>query len=203
MRMEVENDMDNFVLTIQYFAKLNDFYSILSLLNEKKNEGKIVLYAGTYSFDVALEHFGDYENAIFYVYTVPDKNGYCIYKNGMGCDIIEDNKIFKNSHRRHYDEKHLSNCHLGEDDCRQGVFFKKQKIRKEEFKDRLGEGIAELVFALISFGIGALVFSLFGSGRKVSEMDSELVALVGMFVLLALVIAIGSLLYWIEKRKRK
>ena len=121
----------------------------------------------------------------------------------MGCDIIEDNKIFKNSHRRYYDKKCLSNCHLGEDDCRQGVFFKKQKIRKEEFKESLGECIGEIVFALISFGIGALVFSLFGSGRKVSEMDSDIVILVGMFATLALIIAIGGLLYWIEKRKRK
>lgn len=108
--MEVENDMDNFVLTIQDFAKLNDFYSILSLLNEKKNEGKIVLYAGTYSFDVALERFGDYDNATFYVYTVPDKNGYCIYKNNMGRTIVEDNRIFKFSHRYLYNKNHLSNC---------------------------------------------------------------------------------------------
>ena len=202
MRMEVENDMDNFVLTIQDFAKLNDFYSILSLLNEKKNEGKIVLYAGTYSLESAMERFGYYDNAAFYIYTVPDKNGYCIYKNGMGCEIIEDDDIFKRSHRRLYGKKHLSNCHLEENDCRQGVFFEKQKKKKKEFKERLVEDIAEIVFALISFGIGALVFSLFGSDKKVSEIDPDLVILIGMFVALALIIAIGSLISWIEKRKR-
>ena len=52
--------MDIFLTTIQKFTELNDFYSVLSFLREKEKEGEIVLYAGTYCFEMALERFGNY-----------------------------------------------------------------------------------------------------------------------------------------------
>ena len=53
--------MDNFFTTIQKLTESNNFYSVLSFLREKEKEGDIVLYAGTYCFEMALERFGNYE----------------------------------------------------------------------------------------------------------------------------------------------
>ena len=119
--------MNNFFSTICGFAQSNDFYSIVTFLCEKERTGEIVLYAGTYSLETALERFGSYDdNASFYIYTTKDKSGYCVYINRMGCGIREDNKIFKFSHRYLYNKNHLSNCYFGEKDCRSGEYFKKK-----------------------------------------------------------------------------
>ena len=118
--------MDNFFTTIQKLTESNDFYSVLSFLREKEKEGDIVLYAGTYCFEMALERFGNYDDASFYIYTTQDNSGYCVYINRMGCGIREDNKIFKFSHRYLYNKNHLSNCYFGEKDCRSGEYFKKK-----------------------------------------------------------------------------
>ena len=119
-------NMNNFLSTICGFAQSNDFYSIVTFLCEKERTGEIVLYAGTYSLETALERFGSYDNASFYIYTTQDKSGYCVYINRMGCGIREDNKIFKFSHRYLYNKNHLSNCYFGEKDCRSGEYFKKK-----------------------------------------------------------------------------
>ena len=118
--------MDNFLTIIQKFTEVNDFYSVLSFLREKEKDGEIVLYAGTYSIEMALERFGNYDNASFYIYTTQGKSGYCVYINRMGCGIREDNKIFKFSHRYQYNKNHLSNCFFGEKDYRCGEFFNKK-----------------------------------------------------------------------------
>ena len=49
-------NMNNFLSTICGFAQSNDFYSIVTFLCEKERTGEIVLYAGTYSLETALEH---------------------------------------------------------------------------------------------------------------------------------------------------
>ena len=118
--------MHNFFTTICGFAQSNDFYSIVTFLCEKERRGEIVLYAGTYSLEAALERFGTYESASFYIYTTQDKSGYCVYINRMGCGIREDNKIFKFSHRYLYNKNHLSNCYFGEKDYRSGEYFEKK-----------------------------------------------------------------------------
>ena len=118
--------MNNFFSTICGFAQSNDFYSIVTFLCEKERTGGIVLYAGTYSLETALERFGSYDNASFYIYTTKDKSGYCVYINRMGCGICEDNKIFKFSHHYLYNKNHLSNCYFGEKDCRSGEYFEKK-----------------------------------------------------------------------------
>ena len=118
-------NMADFLSTVCGFAQLNDFYSIVTFLCEKEKAGQIVLYAGTYSLETALECFGRYDSASFYIYTVQDKSGYCVYTNRMGCGVREDDKLFKFSHRYLYSKKHLSNCFFGEKDCRSGEYFKK------------------------------------------------------------------------------
>ncbi len=118
--------MEKFLSIVYDFAQSNDFYSILTLLCEKEKAGEIVLYAGTYSIETALERFGSYEDASFYIYTTEDKNSYQIYLNRMGCGIIEDHDIFKFSHRYLYNKRHLSNCFFGEKDYRYGEFFDKK-----------------------------------------------------------------------------
>lgn len=118
--------MTNFLSTVCDFAQSNDFYSIVTFLCEKERTGEIVLYAGTYSLEAALERFGTYESASFYIYTTQEKSGYCVYINRMGCGICEDNKIFGFLHRRLYNKNHLSNCFFGEKDYRSGEFFKKK-----------------------------------------------------------------------------
>ncbi len=77
---------------------------------EKEKAGEIVLYAGTYCFEITLERFGTYESASFCIYTTQYKSGYCVYVNRMGCGICGDNKILKFSHRYPYNKNHLSNC---------------------------------------------------------------------------------------------
>lgn len=117
--------MESFLQTIQSYIKLNDFYSVLSFLNAKEKSGEVVLYAGTYSFETAIERFGSFDSCSFYIYTSHDKCGYHIYLNRMGCGMREDNKIFKFSHRYLYNKNHLSNRSCGEPDYRFGEFFKK------------------------------------------------------------------------------
>ena len=119
-------NMENFFSIVYGFAKLNDFYSIVTFLYEKERVGELVLYAGTYSLEVAIERFGSYDCASFYIYTTQDKRGYCVYINRMGCGICEDNKLFKFSHRYLYNRNHLSNSFFGDRDCRSGEYFKKR-----------------------------------------------------------------------------
>ena len=118
--------MNDFLTTVLNFTKLNDFYSVLSFLREKEKAGEIVLYAGTYSIEMALEYFGNYDNASFYIYITHDKKGYHLYLNRVGCGIVEDHKLFKFSHRYLYNKNHLSNCFFGEKDCRCGEYFEKK-----------------------------------------------------------------------------
>ena len=118
--------VDNFFTTIQNFTELNDFRSVLSFLREKEKAGEIVLYAGTYSIEMALERFGNYDSASFYIYTTQDKKGYHIYLNIMGSGVVEDHKLFRLSHRYLYNKNYLSNCFFGEKDYRCGEFFNKK-----------------------------------------------------------------------------
>ena len=119
--------MNNIFTTINNFCNSNDFLSVLSFLYEKEKNDEIILYAGTYSIEMALKKFSNYENASFYIYTKKDKKGYNVYLNKMGCGIVEDHKIFRFSHRYLYNKNHLSNCFFGEEDYRCGEFFKKRK----------------------------------------------------------------------------
>ena len=96
---------------------------VLALLQE---EGKIILYAGTYSFQEALKR-PSCDNAQFYFYTTANKSGYCFYINPMGVGIKTDNEIFMFKHRRLYNKRYLSNHFFGEKDFRSGEYFSRKK----------------------------------------------------------------------------
>lgn len=102
--------------------------NIKCILNELyilEQDKTITLYAGTYSFENALDNF-ETDSAGFYFYKTKTRESYLFYINRMGFDIVIDDKIFKFSHRYLYNKNHLSNCFFGESDQRSGAFFKKK-----------------------------------------------------------------------------
>lgn len=118
--MGTKSRLENFMKVIANSSVEDDLRSLLEL----QNDGSICLYAGTYSFAQALERNIDYDTeAQFYFYVVPHKKGYLYSINRFGKKLIEDNDIFKFSHRSLYNKKHLSNCYFGEEDCRSGEYF--------------------------------------------------------------------------------
>lgn len=124
-----ENDMKEIeVLFGQYQNNELEWIPSLQMLNQLQNEGKIILYAGTYSFSEALK-YPLCDCAEFYFYSVSDRTGYCFYINPMGVGIKYDNDIFKFSHRRLYNKNHLSECALGGKDMRSGEYFNHKKKR--------------------------------------------------------------------------
>lgn len=102
----------------------------LKKLKQLEYERKIVLYAGTYSFEEALSHL-DSDVADFYFYTLPDRQGYHFFTNPFGSEaaIMIDNEIFTFKHRRLYNKRHLSNCYFGEKDFRSGEYFNRKNKR--------------------------------------------------------------------------
>ena len=136
---QTEGIVDDFIEKLKSHIRSKDFYSVLSLLNEKEKAKEIVLYAGTYSLPMALAHFGFYEEASFYIYTTQDRHGYCVYINRMGCGVKEDDKIFNLSHRYLYSKRYLSNCYFGEKDYRSGEFFKKKSKKRDTIIEDVNE----------------------------------------------------------------
>ena len=106
------------------------WFSTLKKLKQLKDDGRIVLYAGTYSFEDALNRpFCD--ATMFYFYTLPDKQGYVLFSNPFGriAVIMRDDEIFLSSHRKLYGKKHLTNHSYGEGDFRSGEYFSCKKKR--------------------------------------------------------------------------
>ena len=112
----------------QYKNHKLEWLPALQVLGRLQEEGKIILYAGTYSLQDALTR-PLCDCAKFYFYTTTDRSGYCFYINPMGVGIKTDNEIFKFKHRRLYRKGYLSNCFWGEQDFRSGEFFKPKKKR--------------------------------------------------------------------------
>ena len=183
--------MNNILSDLQQFANSNDFRSMLNLLCEKEKSNEIVLYAGTYSFETALERFGEYDSASFYFYTKKDAEGYHVYLNRMGCGIMEDDGIFKISHERLYNKKSLSNVFWGEKDLRSGQYF-------EQYKNLLHNGLREILLFIISSIIAFIIAVILPF-----ELPFELLLLIGCIISLTL-FGIGLLIVYItKKRKRK
>ena len=106
------------------------WFSTLKKLKQLKDDGKIVLYAGTYSFEDALNRpFCD--STRFYFYTLPDKQGYIFFSNPFGsiAVIMRDDEIFLSSHRKLYGKRYLINRLYGEEDFRSGEYFSCKKKR--------------------------------------------------------------------------
>lgn len=70
---------------------------------------------------------------------------------------------------------------------------------------KLLEGLIELALALVCFGIGALVVSLFGVNLDSANMDAELVILLGIVVFVVIFGIVFALVQLLKKiiRKRK
>ena len=116
------------VLFEKYRNHKLEWIPTLQVLAQLQDEGKIVLYAGTYSFQEALKR-PLCDNAGFYFYTVVDKSGYYFYINPMGVGIKSDNEIFMFKHRYLYNKNHLSNRFFGEEDFRSGEYFNRKRKR--------------------------------------------------------------------------
>ena len=114
----------------QYNNRTLKWVDSLQKLKQLEDVGKIVLYAGTYSFEEALRHL-DCDVADFYFYTLPDRQGYHFFTNPFGSEavIMIDNEIFMFNHRRIYSKRHLSNRQFGEKDFRSGEYFNRKKKR--------------------------------------------------------------------------
>ncbi len=114
----------------QYNNNTLKWIDSLKKLKQLEDEGKIILYAGTYSFEEALRHF-DSDVADFYFYTLPDRQGYHFFTNAFGSEaaIMIDNEIFAYKHRRLYNKRHLTNRYFGEKDFRSGEYFNRIKQR--------------------------------------------------------------------------
>lgn len=71
------------------------------------------------------------------------------------------------------------------------------------FREAMLEIILELSLTLICFALGAFILHLFGiNGKELLETDFELVALVGVGMILVIFIASYFLVQFIKKRKK-
>lgn len=70
-------------LFTQYKIHKLEWTPALQVLKQLQDDGRIILYAGTYSFEKALEK-PLCDNAQFYFYSVPDRFGYHFYIGPMG-----------------------------------------------------------------------------------------------------------------------
>ena len=80
--------------------------------------------------------------------------------------------------------------------------LKKQKTEalKKKRREALIEGLLEIIFSLIFFGIGVVIVSLLGHNIDFAAMDGDLLILIGMAVIF---LPLGALLSLIEKIKKK
>lgn len=115
-------------LFYQYKNNELEWFCALHKLKLLEDQGKIVLYAGTYSFKEAL-HRPFCDTSMFYFYTLPDKQGYLFFSNPFGsvAIITRDDEIFLPSHRKMYGKKYLTNHLYGEGDFRSGEYFNRKK----------------------------------------------------------------------------
>ena len=104
------------------------WFDAVKKLKRLEEEGEVVLYAGTYSFEEALSRpFCDATE--FYFYTLPDRQGYHLFSNPFGriAVILKDDEIFLKSHKRLYGKKYLTNRMYGRGDFRSGEYFNRKK----------------------------------------------------------------------------
>ena len=76
------------------------------------------------------------------------------------------------------------------------------KKQKTKFREAIIEALLELLLTAVCFGIGALVLFLFGVNLDSTDLDFELIVLIGIssFVLLGVICA---LVQWIKNKKEK
>ncbi len=83
----------------------------------------------------------------------------------------------------------------------------KKKKRSESFSESLIDAVIEIIVELLCFALGIGVICLFGakfgSEHELSEFDSDLIVLIGVFALFLLIVAIGAVIALIKRLKRK
>lgn len=119
----------------KYLQKDIQATSFLRLLYEFEKEDKIILYAGSCSFEYAIEHVDYDPGATFYFYTTDSLVGYCFNINRMGAILKKDNDIFKYNHRFLFNKNHLSMIKFDNMDNRSGEFFKKEILHSYRNND--------------------------------------------------------------------
>jgi len=80
------------------------------------------------------------------------------------------------------------------------------KKDKKQFKKAMLEALGELVLTLVLFVIGALILGLFGVDWGLSDIDGDLIVLIGIIVPLVVFGIVSALVDWIKKKikgKRK
>ena len=73
------------------------------------------------------------------------------------------------------------------------------KKDKKNFREALLELLLEFVLAIVCFGIGALIVSLFNNNVDIFSLDAELIVLLGVVVLLAIFFIIYAIVNKIRK----
>jgi len=73
------------------------------------------------------------------------------------------------------------------------------KKDKRKLKEAFFEGLLEIVLTLIFFGIGAILFSMFGVELDSKNIDFDLIVLLGIIVPVVVFGLIYALVQWIKK----
>ena len=76
------------------------------------------------------------------------------------------------------------------------------KNNKKRNKEALFEALLEVIFSLVFFGIGMLILSLFGVNCDSSDIDGDLVVLVGVVAFFAIIGISFALIKWIKKKRK-
>ena len=74
------------------------------------------------------------------------------------------------------------------------------KKYKNKFRAILLEGLAEIGLTLICFGVGSLIFTLFGAELDSSNIDSDLIVLLGIAVIIVIFGVSFAFVQWFKKR---
>ena len=73
------------------------------------------------------------------------------------------------------------------------------KKDKKKLKEAFSEGLLEIVLTLIFFGIGVLIVCAFGVELDSSNIDFDLIVLLGIIVPVVVFGLIRSLFQWLKK----
>lgn len=155
---------------------------VFAFLKEHEDKKLITLYAGTYSFDMAINVCNSCEKATFYFYLNGYKYGYALTYFQGRFNLERDENIFSHKSVKRYSKKALSNYRIDKRDMRSGEYYKNNK---DAVKNQLFEGLMELVLCFICFAIGIGIMFLFGIEDIV---DGEAAMILGMLVLVVVVI---------------
>ena len=77
------------------------------------------------------------------------------------------------------------------------------KFDKKKLSEELLEGLLEIILSLVFFGIGAFIVSLFGVKIDFSELDGDLIILLGILVFAVVFGGIYALVRYFNKRSTK